>query len=246
MKAAILVLLAVLFSASCTGQQQQQPAQSFTQDLYNATAALYSQDDHGGTTFRCTATAFEKTPLGYHLLTAKHCTEEKPNAYFVVFNEDSSSPYQRAVVLFTGDDSDIAVFDVITDLIVPVIPLGDEALESVGAPVINIAMPMNLGKLLFHGFIATKKVAPRVDDANKIGLQLPVAGGSSGSAIVSEKQHAIIAVLVEMIVPKTGGVVLTLAVPVSQVKEALKEFNDEKVSAKKLPRVGLFDLFRKN
>lgn len=243
----VLAIAALLLSPSAV-HASKEAKQSFTQDFYNATAALYSQDFLGRTTFLCTATAFEKTATGYHLLTAKHCTASDPNAYFVVFDEDSLSPYHRATVLFEAGDADVAVLDVVTDLSVPVIPLGDEKLEAVGAPVINVAQPMNLGKLLFHGFIATKRLVPRMDDdQDSLGLQLPAAGGSSGSAIVSEGQHAIIGVLVSIFIPKNGGSVLTVAVPVSQVRQAIQDFKDGKVTKREAaPSLGgLFDLFKK-
>lgn len=228
MKAAVLFLVAVLFAVTASFGQTQ-PSQSFTQDFYNATGALYSQDKAGERNFRCTATVIEKTTIGYHMLTAKHCLEDAPSTYAVLFDEYSHSAYQPAVVLFADIDSDLAVFDVVTDLIVPVIPLGDETLEPVGAPVINMAVPLNLGKLLFHGFIATKRLAEADGDKDGLGIQLPAAGGSSGSAVVSETQHAIIGVVISIAVPPNGGELFVVAVPVSQVKAALQDYKAGKL-----------------
>jgi S1-C subfamily serine protease len=217
----------------------------FTQNLYKATALLYEQDTLGALTFNCTATAFEKTGTTYLALTAKHCVGNEGDAYFLVFDEDSDTPYVKAKLLFKAPDSDAAVFQFNSDVDMPVIRLGDEKLEALGAPVINMASPMGLGKLFFRGSIAALKLVRREqstsDTKDPIVLELPAAGGSSGSAVCSEFQQAIIGVLVEIYIPKNGGIIATTAVPVSQVREALKQFRAGTLK-KEEPKVGLFDM----
>lgn len=247
----LLVVLALLalVAPNAAEAQTAAPVESFTQVLYKATALVYHQDEDGNLQFICTATAFEKTDVGYWLSTAKHCIEgNEEDTYFVVFNEDAEKPYIKAKLLFEAPDADAAVLGIITVENIPIIRLGDEKLEVLGAPVVNMASPLGLGKLFFRGSIVARKLAKREqsksDTPDPMVLELPAAGGSSGSAIVSESQQAIIGILVQVYpVPNRGGIIITTAVPVSQLRQAIADFKaGKKKPTKEKPPV-ILNLF---
>lgn len=239
MKALLAIILAAasLFTSLPSSAQKPQPATvaaPFAQRLYNATALLYQREAKGGLNFRCTATNFLKTDVGYYAVTAKHCVHSDEK-YFLVFDEDSDRPYIKADVLFTTDDTDVAVLGYFSKENLPVIPLGDEKLESIGSPVVNVSSPLGLGKLYFDGHIAAMTLRDRVQAdgvPDPMVLQLPAAGGASGSAVCSPAQEAIIGIVVMIYIPDNGGSIATTAVPVSQVKRALVEYVKESKETK--------------
>lgn len=230
--------------------QQERPTQ-FADKLYQATALLYRRDKSGDLSFSCTATVFEKTDIGYWAVTARHCVKDDSTRYFLVFDEGADAPYVRADVLFISPDTDAAVLGLVTSQDLPVIPLGDERIEPIGAPIVNMASPSGLGKLFFHGFIVSKKLVEREQNKSEIVdpivLQIPSAGGSSGSAVVSESQKAIVGILVAIYIPQNGGVIATLAVPATQVSKNVADFKAGKlVQWKPKVKLGLFDFFNGN
>lgn len=212
---------------------------------YSATAMLYSQGREGDMQFHCTATAFERFEAatngqavrGYHFLTASHCVsnddvahervEINPETFFLTFDERDNKQFLRVKVILAGYQhrgDDFAVLEVETDAKIPIVPLGDERRDYSGAQVFNIAAPMGLGKQIFHGWITMLKLDRPfvVDDINWRGgmlMQLPVAGGSSGSSVVSVRQQAIVGVIVGIIVPPSNGTPSFVAAPISRFQE---------------------------
>lgn len=202
------------------------PLSGFISNVVEAVNPLYVKFEDGSIHFDCTTTVFQKTGTGYLALTAKHCVAQFSD-FFIMVDPKSDAPYLRAELLTTGDDIDVAILSFNTTADLPVIPLGDERFNNLGDEVVNVAMPMNLGKLLFHGYIAEMVLSDAITDPmhrGNMGLQLPAAGGSSGSAVIDPKQEAIIGVLVAIYVPRNGGVILTTCVPVSKVREVLMDY----------------------
>jgi len=98
---------------------------------------------------------------------------------------------------------DFAVLEAeITDCELPIIPLADAGPE-MGETVSNIASPMSFGKTLFRGYVASTRISDDVclvsnsqdDRKNLVLFNLVGAPGSSGSAIVSQSQKGIVAIL---------------------------------------------------
>mgnify|MGYP001610651264 CR=1 FL=1 len=196
-----------------------------------ATVLLYSQDESGSMRMRCTATAFEKTQAGYRFVSAAHCignddTQKEKVAdasnipFYVTFDATEVKTFYAAAVTGVGYQhrgDDFATFDVATTGDWPTIPLGDEKKADEGDEILNVASPLGLGKQVFHGSIAKLELdRPIVEgDINWKGsmtLQLPgTDGGSSGSAIISADQKAIVAFLVGTI----GGSTI-IAIPISK------------------------------
>lgn len=200
----------------------------FLPNLMKAVNSFYVRTSDGSIRFACTVTNIQKVDKGYLALTAKHCVDGSQE-YFISIDAESNTPFYRAEKVLVGIDADFAVVSYNPGSEQPVIPIGTNKLTSVGDAVLYIGEPMNLDKILFHGYIAQQRVAKSIQGNGwtyNIGLQIPAAGGSSGSAIIDPKQEAIIAVLTTIVIPRNGGSILTTAVPVSEIRQALRDYNN--------------------
>lgn len=206
----------------------------FIDRVKNATALLYSQNEAGGMRMHCTVTASQKVGNVYTFVSAAHCIgnddvqKERVAAYrnipfYITFDESDEKRFYRAKVKSVGYQhrgDDFAEFEVTSNQTWPTIPIGDERKEEEGNAVLNIASPLGLGRQVFHGHISKIDLdRPIVQgDINWKGtvlLQMTgTNGGSSGSAVISEKQGAIVAFLVGTI----GGTTIT-AIPASRFAE---------------------------
>ena len=200
----------------------------FVPNVVKAVNALYIKRKGQELRFACTATNIQETKGGDYLaLTAKHCMADE---MYIQLAGDSNTPFYRAIKVLEGDDVDFAVVQYSPGFKQPVIPIGTEKLSSVGDAIFYVGEPMDLGKLLFHGYIAQQQVVDELATAHPgwrhgMGLQLPAAGGASGSAIIDPKQEAIIAVLVGITTPPNGGTLVTIAVPASDIRQAVDDYN---------------------
>lgn len=221
-------LLLFLFLAALPAAAEE----PFLQRAFEATLLLYEQTADGGMSMRCTATIFEKTSSGYLLQTAAHCVADddtdhervkiRNTSFFVTADEAGEKRFLPVKVIAAGyqhQGDDFAVLELETTQQFPVVPLGDEALEPPGAAVVNVASPAGLGKQIFRGYISLSKLdRPLVEGSinwqSAMLLQIAGGPGSSGSAILSESQQAIVAFLVGRVFDNPGFV----AVPVSRFK----------------------------
>lgn len=208
-----------------------------------AVVLLYSQDASGGMVMHCAGTAFEKTPTGYLIVSAAHCIGNDDTAkehtatgvnipFFVTFDETAAvKRFHPAKVKWVGYQhrgEDFAVLAVTTSEVWETIPLGDEKSLKDGAKIITIASPLGLGKQVFEGSITSLYIdRPIVQgDINWRGsmfLDINVGGGSSGSALISEKQEAIVGFLVG-----TAGGSNVVGIPVSRFKAVQQAIADGK------------------
>lgn len=229
MTRAVAVVFALLLVAA-PGRAQEK-AQTFTERVKQATALLYSQDESGGMKMRCTVTAYKHEGEKYRFVSAAHCignddtTKEKVADYkntpfYITFDESTTKVFHRTRVVAVGYQhrgDDFATFEVESKDAWPTIPIGDERNEDEGNPVINVASPLGLGRQVFHGSISKLELDRPIvkGDINWKGtvlLQMPgTDGGSSGSAVISTKQGAIVAFLVGTI----GSTTIT-AIPASR------------------------------
>lgn len=174
-----------------------------------------------------------KTPKAYRFLTAAHCvgsddTSKERSAnpsttpFFITFDEGGKEPkrfYPATPVLvgYQTRGEDVAEFEVATTDVWPVVPLGDEKKAKDGDSFVNVSAPLGLGKQTFRGqissvYIDRPVISGDINWRGSIALQIVgINGGSSGSAIVHDKQHAIVGVLVGSI----GGSTI-IAVPISK------------------------------
>lgn len=214
------------------------PPTTLSSRLMKAVALLYAQDATGNMQMRCTATAFEKRGDAYLFASASHCigsdqagkaADPTNTPFYVTFDEQGEKTFYAAHVKDVGyqhKGDDFAVFEVKTKLDWTTIPLGDEKKINVedraSAALLNVASPLGLGKQMFHGFVSNVFLdRPIVEsDINWRGallLQINSGPGSSGSALVSEAQEAIVGFLVG-----TVGGSNVIGIPVSRFKDFQK------------------------
>src|SRR5271154_4301127 len=169
----LLAGIALMLLVSCSASAQDK---LFRQKVYDASVQLYILEDdqqHPGKKYdnpACTATAFEKTPKGYHLLTAAHCVlnpheglfpydEPAPDGTLSVGYGDPGDP--RALIpaklLMVGNPHegwDCAVLNIETTASIPVIPLGDETKMFMGDKVVSVSAPVGgQVKYWYEGYI---------------------------------------------------------------------------------------------
>lgn len=218
---------------------------TFVEQAKRAVGLLYSQDEAGGLHMRCTATAFEAVKgEGYNFVTAAHCvgsddTQKERSAspydtsFFITFDERGAEkkfyPAAPAFVGYQSRGEDFAVFSVKTKETWPTVALGDEKAIADGAAYWNIASPLGLGRQVFDGVVSSVYLdRPLIQgDINWKGTlvlqQTGVNGGSSGSALISKDQRAIIGFLVGAV----GGSTI-IAIPVSRFKSVYSAVLDGK------------------
>ncbi len=200
---------------------------------------LYSQGEDGGMAMHCTATAYEHSGKAYKFLTAAHCVtknsttpgklELRREPMFVSPDDSSSEKsFSRATIEKVGRAEEGYDFALLTAELpneIPVTPLGDETKEQGGVEVVNVAAPLGLGRVLFHGYVSLLKIdRPLYDEDEHINwqgsmlVQLPAEGGSSGSAVVSKDTGKVIAIVVGTMKK------LTIAIPISRVGTTEQKF----------------------
>lgn len=228
-----VVLVVLTFSTFMLAQQQPE----LSARVKSAVALLYAQDSSGSMQMTCTATVFDKKGDHYRLASAAHCVgaddtsrERSADAsnipFYVTFDEvNDVKKFYPAKALWVGYQhrgEDFSEFEVDTKEAWTVIPLGDEKKEKDGGRILNIASPLGLGKQVFHGTISSLFLDRPIiqDDINWKGsmlLAINAGPGSSGSALVSETQEAIVGFLVGTI----GGNNV-VGIPVSRFKAVRK------------------------
>jgi hypothetical protein len=227
----LMIFAAVLFTATLVlGQGVPEIEKGYVNTkLYPATALLYSQTAEGSMDMRCTATAVEETDSTFTFVTASHCgcsedsvknivTVEK-TFFFISPDIPGNKIYLKATPIgcgfrHRGDD----FFLLTTDKTIhfPIIPLGKDPKRM--DSIINVGGPLGLGKQIFVGMVTNPSVdRPIVDGdinwTNAVLLQLfGVNGGSSGSSVVCEDQHAICSFVVGSVAETT-----MVAMPVSRL-----------------------------
>ncbi len=216
MKHTLRVLLAVLLLIGCSFAKNPVATSAteapLAQRVYSAVTLLYSQDEAGGMRMHCTATAYKKTADVYRFVTAAHCVpgdvdDEQSDVHFFVTADATvkAKNFIPAKLLKAGDKAtgdDFAIFEVTTEEKFEVIPLGNSDTLQAGAPVVDVAAPLGLGKQFFNGYVSAPKIDRPALDAGEVKwhnvllVQIGGGPGSSGSAIVSVDQKAIVAFLV--------------------------------------------------
>lgn len=210
------------------------PPDTLSSRLRQAVALLYSQDESGSLQMRCTATAFEKHGGTYLFASAAHCVgsdrseraaDPSTTPFYITFDDAGEKTFFRAQAKMVGyqhKGDDFATFEVASKQTWPTIPLGDEKKVDVedraSAALLNVAAPLGLGKQMFRGFVSNVFLDRPIiqDDINWSGtmlLQISSGPGSSGSALVSEAQEAIVGFLVG-----TVGGSNVIGIPVSRFK----------------------------
>jgi hypothetical protein len=202
MKRFLTLALIFVLAAASFGATSIQAPKGFAGTLYRGTLALYAiQGDR--TRFLCTTEPFEKIAGGYHLISAGHCVQLVPADVKFFVADDIGGPLTPVTMLkaHLGDDLDFSEFELKTARAYPIFELGDERDMRVGDAVINPNFAGGVVKQLGFGTISsgTIPVSPKceVDDcAGYFLVQIYGMGGSSGSAVISDKTHKVIGLVV--------------------------------------------------
>ena len=222
----ILPLVAVIALLCSSVSADVKPPRGFDNQVYKASMALYGTlpkgtvlIDEDGTTivpedvthFLCTVTAFRKVKGGYELIGVGHCTAEgnpddHPKGLVYSVADNIGAPLRsvqllKAVVDSAGDKlggRDYAVYYLKTNEKIPVIELGDESKVEVGSPIVdvNFSLGEKLTKQLTRGYVASQAAKSPSQMEGMILIQQFASHGASGSAVVSEKAHKIISLVI--------------------------------------------------
>jgi len=208
-----VVLSAMLMGSPITTLAGSKSSTKLEEKAYQATGVLFVQHPDTGEWARlCTIWNVAKVKDGYEAVSADHCATvegEFPNAdlNFAVSYSDVTGKLPTdlvpAKVIAHGDwqtINDIALWDVQTKEKLPVLKLGDSDELVNGEPLINVSIPYGgIDKSLYEGHVGQTRVnSPDPDMDGKIHAMLYGTGpGSSGSAVLSTKQNAVIGTLVQ-------------------------------------------------
>jgi hypothetical protein len=253
-------LAAMLALLCCVGARADREVsrKEFVQQVYSSVVLLYSQDVSGGMTMHCTATAYRtKEHDGKkftRFVSAAHCVkgdtdeEQSHQAFFITLDSEGAKTFIPAKLVRAGDKKkgdDFAIFEVEGDKF-PVVQLGDNKKLQIGDEVVDVSSPFGLGKMYYQGYISNTHVdrppvdAGEVEWNNVMIVSIGGGPGSSGSAIVSVEQHAIVGFLVGQI---SGGNIGFIVVQVDKFKafeEAVDKGTYKKTPAKEDLLKGLF------
>ena len=225
---AVVSLLVISLAAPSRAQRVSSEEQKLAASVSDSVVLLYTQDESGGMRMTCTATAYKKTLTGYRFVSAAHCVsgdtddEQKQIKFFVTSDKQNLKSFIEVSLVEAGDKQtgdDFSIFEAKTDVVFPITPLGDSSLLKSGDSVLDVASPLGLGKQLFVGYISLSHVDRPKLDAGEVQwtdvmlVNIGSGPGSSGSAIVSDDQKAIVGFLVGNF---NGATVGAICIPVSK------------------------------
>ncbi len=225
MKRFLALALAIALSALPIGAGTIKPPKGFAGKLWASTLALYGTKD-GTSQFLCTAEPIEKITEGYRLLSAGHCVQDVPSDIQFSVAEKIGGP--RTVVQVVkaqeSSDADFAIFDLITTKNYPVFAVGDESDARIGDHTINPNFALGLGEQLSPGTVSSlplQKSKYCDSDDGCVGdflVQEYAGPGASGSAVILERTHKIIGILVMEIADEKIGFIVE---PISKLTKFL-------------------------
>ena len=199
------------------------PPRGFHGTLYKSTLVLYGQLEEKKAPI-CTATVFEQTSDGYLLLSAGHCVMSVPLEVTYSVADDLGQPLTPVKIVKAVRDEgttniDFAVFELKTKKHYTVIPISKNPKERIGDKIVDVNFSEAWAKQVSEGKISSVPmgVVPECDICeNNFMVQLYASSGASGSAIVSEKTHEIIGLLVGGEPDANIGAIVE---PISRLKE---------------------------
>lgn len=257
------VFLAAALAASliCGGVRaadRQETKQEFVKRVYSSVVLLYAQDEQGGMKMRCTATAYRRKDekdgtKKTRFVSAAHCVEgdtdeeQSKQRFFITLDAEGTKTFLPAILVKAGDKKkgdDFSIFEVEGDKF-PVIPVGDNKSLTVGDQVVDVSSPFGLGKIYFEGYIGSLRIdRPPIEGGdiewnNIMIVEIGAGPGSSGSAVVSVDQKAIIGFLVGAFNGNVG--VITMPVDKFKAFEAAVDAGTYKKTSKQASVADFFD-----
>lgn len=160
---------------------------------FDATFAVFveTQDEEG---FICTATAYERTPNGYHLITAGHCVTGYKDAVTFSVAKQVNAPRRtvRVVKAQRTRIMDFAILELDTRETYATIPLAPSYTEQIGDRIFSPNFSEGLDEQIAEGVIASDVTT---DGYMRFIFHAFGGPGMSGAAIVSERSHKIVGVV---------------------------------------------------
>ena len=214
--ALLMLAFAFIFAPAVRAQGVEVPKVQIDH-LYNSVALLYTQDAAGDMRITCSVTAFSTKPSttagqsDYRFVSAAHCVEgssdkqQKLQKFYITTDTKGAKAYLPAKLIETGDKAvgdDFSLFEVTTAEHFEITPLGDSDKLVYGDTVIDVSGALGMGKQFFEGYVSETHLdrpplnAGTVQWTDIMLIQIGGGPGSSGSAIVSVPQNAIVGFLV--------------------------------------------------
>jgi hypothetical protein len=237
-KIAALVLASVLtFNTSSFGKNIGEP-KGFDNKVFHASMAMYASSEMAGIVlpkFICTVTAYKKVDGGYLVIGAGHCTSANPGLppdmkYYAAedvlpvnmpIGGDATSltmPMQL-IKAELSDRIDYAIYFMPTKKKLPIIPLGDERDLRIGDKTIDVNFSLGAAKIASPGLVSSQEGSAELPPGAFLVQEFD-SHGASGSAVVSEKTHKIVGIVVA---GWDGAVMPTIVEGISNIEQALEK-----------------------
>jgi hypothetical protein len=235
--AALVLAFLLFFTTSLSGKNIGEP-KGFDNKVFHASMAMYASSELAGITsprFICTVTAYKKVDKGYLIIGAGHCTsanDQLPPDMKYYASENLVSPVtsmggmavqqvvsMQLIKAELTDNYDYAIYFLPTDKKLPVIPLGDERDLKVGDKTVNVNFSLSAAKITSPGVIVSQEGSPNLPPGAFLVQEFD-SHGASGSAIVSEKTHKIIGIVVA---GWDGSTMPTIVEPISLIEAQLEK-----------------------
>ena len=216
MAAAVLALILTLATLSF-GKNIGEP-KGFDNKVFHASLAMYATSVIAEITepkFICSVTAYKKVDKGYLVIGAGHCTSDNPELppdmqYYAA--EDIGKPVMPMQLIMaemgtteSGIYYDYALYFLPShyamskgsgDARLTVIPLGDERELSIGDKTVDVNFSLGVAKMVSPGIIMSQETPSQQLPRGFFLVQQFDSHGASGSAVVSEKTHKIIGLVI--------------------------------------------------
>ena len=191
------------------------PAYAGYEDLFASTKdaswAIYTRGT-GGMQASCSATAIKTSEKTTHLLTAGHCflgVDTKRTDFLVTqdhFNFYPANVFEMGLKLkrgmqetstdldnYSGDDWAIVEAKVGNK---PILPLGNAEELRIGHDLLVVGVPFGMDFLAVQGIVGSLDLSlSKLVWNHYLGANVFVAGGNSGSGVISAKQKAVIGIV---------------------------------------------------
>lgn len=224
----VLSTVLVFAPASAVAQKEIRGLRGFDKKVYDASLALYATSEKADIKeprFICTVSVVGKNGDVYALLGAGHCTSANTKFYddMKYYVADQIGEGVQSVELagaVVDEPTDFALFTLRTSKKYPVIPLGDESEVALNDKTIDVNFSLGITKEVSYGRVVSKVIKNSACNncAGFFEVEQFDSHGASGSAVISEKTHKVIGIVIAGI---DGATVPSLVEPISRIKRSL-------------------------
>ena len=204
---AIVLAVSMIFPATAQAGNE-----ALFQDVKSAAWAIYVRNV-GGMQAICSATAYATDAMNTKLLTAAHCfvgAELKKTDFLVTQDHKTfvkatltdsgltsrrmAKPTSTDMEDYEGNDWAVVTAEVGNQA---VLSLGDSRLLAIGEDLIIVGLPFGMDFLAVQGIVGSLDLnLSKLPWNHYMGGNIFIAGGNSGSGVVSVKQKAVVGIVV--------------------------------------------------